>query len=147
VSSQRSAVADAIAVPVASSFVCHHKDLPLPMPLLFRCLLLYMSPHGDLLLPALFRCLCFAVEIPIYPENRHLDRSGSQSHREPRSGEIPAFPLCPCTCSCRCRPLFVLPQESAFAVAVAAAFAVAVASEIDAGLQSLCEYLIFTRQI
>ncbi|MEO6806569.1 MAG: hypothetical protein ABI286_12840, partial [Edaphobacter sp.] len=27
--------------------------------------------------------------------NRHLDRSGGQSHRPPRSGEIPAFRLLP----------------------------------------------------
>ncbi|MEO6804571.1 MAG: hypothetical protein ABI209_00345 [Edaphobacter sp.] len=58
------AFAFAVAIVVACSFVCHPEDI---------C------------------CPSFLFGYP--PKTRHLDRSCSQSHREQRSGEIPAFSL------------------------------------------------------
>jgi hypothetical protein len=45
-----------------------------------------------------FCCLFFRPlhQLRIFPWTRHLDRSCSQSHREQRSGEIPAFAFCCC---------------------------------------------------
>ena len=48
-------------------------------------------------------CPCRLPVLPPPTKPRHLDRSDSQPHREPRSGETPVFRLC----CCRCPPFYL----------------------------------------
>ncbi len=74
------------------------KSTPLPQSLCFcRCLLFSLSSFAQRRTCFCF-CRCFCSCFPQSPGSRHLDRSGSQPHHEPRSGETPAFRLCTCGC-------------------------------------------------